>query len=121
MRPGPMLVRSKCRTGWSVKMMKFTRGDGVDAFRFLIWPVVSPATSGPPPVYVTFVPVSAVTHPAPGAGAPPIAGNHVILVAVTVTPPLLQLVTFNVPMGEAMAVAVRIKLADNPRTAFFIK
>jgi len=70
--------------------------------RFLMLPV-TPATTEPPEKS-TFVPKPVLTHPVPGEVP---TGDHVISVAVTVTPPPGQLAIFRVPIGLAAAVPTR--------------
>jgi hypothetical protein len=100
--PGPTEVKTKSRPGGgsggagNVMNMSFEPGEKVRS-RIL------PITPGNrvPPEYATLVPAPVSIHPVPGRVP---AGNQVIVVAVTVTPPPEQLAMLRVPTGAANAV-----------------
>jgi hypothetical protein len=71
-----------------------------------------------PPVYMTFVPLPVAIQPFP----PPTGRVKSMVVAVMVTPPPAQLLTFNVPKGIAIAGVDKImaaKIAMNNVTKCF--
>ena len=68
----------------------------------LICPEVLAASKGPPPVYVTLVPVFVAIQPT----LPPSADNQVMVFEVSVAPPLLQLRILTNPEGAVKAVEV---------------
>jgi hypothetical protein len=92
--PGPKEVKSKCKFGLPVKVMKSLSGSGVST---KLTSLICPCTgnpNGPPPVYVTLVPEPVMVQP---------AGKKTIVVADKVTPPPAQDAILSTPAGAAFA------------------
>src|SRR5258705_2409800 len=114
--PGPSDVRSKLRRGWPANVIKPGIGPPPTLKSSTL-----PCTPGSkvPPVYMTFVPLPVAIQPFP----PPTGRMKSMVVAVMVTPPPAQLLTFNVPTGIAIAgvdKTIAANIAMNNVARYFI-